>query len=80
MQTLIDQFHLFAATKLGQAVLSFLRVAVAAMLGAWVQDGVPLSLDGFDAYLQLGVAAGAALVLANYFGPWEKRYGRNKRA
>lgn len=72
----------FAATSAGQMAASFLRVAVAAAFAAWMAAGFPVdTLSGADLthYVVLGVQAGAALVLANYFGPWEKRYGRRAK-
>jgi hypothetical protein len=70
------------ASKVGQALLSFLRVAGATVLACWVDAGMPLStLTGADlvVWVELGVQAGAGLVLLNYLGPWEKRYGRGSK-
>lgn len=70
----------FLSTPAGQATLAFLRVTGATLVGCWMNAGTPLtpSADQAAAWLQLAVQAGAALVVANYFGPWEKRYGRTK--
>lgn len=65
-------------SQFGAMLKSFARVAVAAAFAAWMSAGFPvtnLSGDDLTNYLELGVQAGAALVLANYFGPWETRYG-----
>ena len=69
------------ATPAGQATLAFLRVFVAAVLGAWLQAGMTLRGLTWDlavTWVEVGLSAGVALVLANYLGPWETRYGRNK--
>lgn len=68
----------FFGTPAGQAVLAFLRVTGATLVGCWLNAGMPLilSVDVVAAWLELAVQAGLALVVANYLGPWEKRYGR----
>lgn len=71
-----------AATPVGQAALSFLRVALAALVASWVNAGMPVrELSGSSVldWIELAVQAGAALVIANYFGPWEQRYGVSKK-
>jgi hypothetical protein len=71
----------FLSSPLGQAALSFLRVFAATVLASWFDAGMTLrnlSGDLIVGWVELGLAAGVALVLANYFGPWEKRYGRGK--
>lgn len=71
----------FLEKPFGQAALSFLRVFTATFLASWLDAGMTLrNLTGglVVEWVELGLAAGTALVLANYFGPWEKRYGRNK--
>jgi hypothetical protein len=71
----------FFASSTGQAVLAFLRVFAATVVACWVDAGMPVrafSLDQLAGWLELAVQAGAALVIANSLGPWEKRYGRSK--
>lgn len=80
MNTLIAYAKALLATQFGQVLLSFLRVAAATVVGAWINAGSPLSPSGGDVttWLELGISAGVTLVVVNYLGPWEKRYGRNK--
>lgn len=69
----------FLKSQAGAIASAFVRVALAAAFAAWMAAGFPvqdLALSNVADYLELGVQAGAALVLANYFGPWETRYGR----
>jgi hypothetical protein len=69
----------FLESATGQAVLSFLRVFAATVVACWVDAGMPVTefaLADLGGWLELGVQAGAALVIANFLGPWEKRYGR----
>lgn len=71
----------FIASGVGQACFAFLRVFTATVLGAWLQAGMTLrglSVDLMLGWVEVGLAAGVALVIANYFGPWETRYGREK--
>ena len=69
------------ASPFGQAALAFLRVAAATVVASWVHAGMPTrNLDGHSlvGWVELGLQAGVALVMANYVGPWEKRYGLGK--
>ena len=70
----------FVDSPWGQAALAFLRVAVATLLGAWLQAGTPLQVtpDELVGWVEVALSAGVALVLSNYFGPWEDRYGYQK--
>lgn len=82
MNTLIAYAEQFFKTPAGQMVrqmvLSFLRVGAAAAVAAWIAAGTPLTPSGSQIldWAQVGVSAAVALVVANYIGPWEKRYGR----
>lgn len=63
------------------ALAAFGRVFLATLVACWTAAGMPIyDLTGADfaSWVQLALQAAAALVIANYFGPWEKRYGRNK--
>lgn len=65
----------------GRAAAAFLRVFLATVVACWVDAGLPvrdLTGDSLVGWVELGIQTGFALVLANYFGPWESRYGRNK--
>ena len=67
--------------QIQQAGLAALRVFVATVLAAWLQAGTPVSnLSGATVvtWVELGLTAAVGLVLANYLGPWETRYGRKK--
>ena len=69
------------ASQIGQALLAGLRVLLATVVALWVNAGMPVSdltMAMLGDWVELGIQAGAALVIANYFGPWEKRYGLNK--
>lgn len=82
MTMLLAYLKLAVASKYGQALLSGLRVALATIAACWMQAGLPISdlaVADVAAWVELGLQAGAALVLANWFGPWEKRYGLNKK-
>lgn len=70
----------FLKSQAGQIASSFLRVFLATLTGCYLQAGVgfDVTADEAKAWIELAVEAGLALVMANYFGPWEKRYGRNK--
>lgn len=72
----------FLASSVGKASLAFLRVAAATLLACWVNAGLPvqdLTSSLVLGWVELSIQAGAALVIANFLGPWETRYGRNKR-
>jgi hypothetical protein len=72
----------FLATVPGQMLLSFSRVFAATFLACWLEKGMTLrDLTGgiVVEWVELGLVAGVTLVLANYFGPWESRYGRRRR-
>ena len=61
-----------------QPALAFLRVFVATVVACWVNAGLPVlafSPSELLGWVELGVQAGAMLVIANYLGPWEQRYG-----
>lgn len=63
------------------ALAAFGRVFLATLVASWTASGMPiydLSVSDFASWVELALQAAAALVIANYFGPWEKRYGRNK--
>lgn len=68
----------FFATSTGQATLAIVRVFLATLLGCWLTAGSPLPPSAADLSSWVAVAGSAAvsLVIANYLGPWEKRYGR----
>jgi hypothetical protein len=74
---LLDFFN----TDFGQMLNAAWRVALVTMLTLWLQAGLPmraLEIDQVWAWLELGAQAGVTMVIVNYFGPWEKRYGRGK--
>ena len=76
---LVEYLKLFKKSKVGQAVLAFLRVFAVTVVACWVDAGMPVtefSAADLGEWVELGVQAAAGLVLVNYFGPWEKRYGR----
>ena len=78
MSTATDALTRFRHSVPGQALLSFGRIFVATFAASWVSAGMPvLELDSTQVldWVQLAVQAGAGLVIANYFGPWETRYG-----
>lgn len=61
--------------------LAVVRVFAATVLAAWLQAGTPVhNLSGATlvGWVELGLTAGVGLMLANYFGPWETRYGVKK--
>lgn len=67
------------ATQVG---LSFLRVLLATTAACWIDAGAPIReivLANVIDWVELGAQAGAALIFANYIGPWERRYGLNAR-
>ena len=72
----------FLASRFGQMLLSFGRVFLATMVGCWIAAGTPLdvTLADLGRWVEVGLEASVALVVANYLGPWEKRYGRVPRA
>lgn len=77
---LIQYAKAFFRTSEGQATLAFVRVALATVFGCWANAGFPVSQlesAALVGWVDLAIKAAAALVLANYIGPWERRYGRN---
>lgn len=80
--TLRSCWTLFWATPVGAATGAFLRVFAAASAAEWMQAGQPVfDLSGAEVaeMVEIGVQAGAALVIVNWFGPWERRYGKTPR-
>ena len=82
MTTLELYVREFLATGLGQALLSFGRVFLATVVGCWLAAGTPLdvTLGDLARWVEVGLEASVALVVVNYLGPWEKRYGRQPRS
>ena len=79
MTLLLEYVKSFLESRLGQALASFLRVLTATVLACWVNAGMGLATqEEFLGWVQLGLQAAGGLVLANWFGPWEKRYGLGK--
>lgn len=81
MNAVLLYLDLARRSRAGQAVLAFLRVAAATVAACWLDAGLPVSdltLAEIGSWCELGVQAGAALVLVNHFGPWEKRYGHKR--
>jgi fluoride ion exporter CrcB/FEX len=77
-----EMWALFWATPVGAATGAFLRVFVATATATWMQAGLPiydLTLPELAKFVELGLQAGASLVILNYFGPWEQRYGREQK-
>lgn len=69
------------ASPMGQAVLAAARVFAATMLGCWLAAGSPVlpSLDQLADWLSVAGPSSLSLVITNYLGPWEKRYGRKSK-
>lgn len=71
----------FLDSEFAQMLNAGWRIGLVTALTLWLQAGLPmrdLGLDQFLAWVQVGAQAGVTLVIVNYFGPWEKRYGRAK--
>lgn len=69
---------LFFHSGIGQALLAFLRVALATLVALWMDAGLPISdltWATTGEWAELAIQAGATLVIVNYFAPWERRYG-----
>lgn len=63
--------------------LALIRVFLATVLACWLDAGTPvhnLAGDVVVGWVELGLTASVGLVLANYFGPWETRYGTGHKA
>lgn len=81
--TIRDRVEIFLATQVGQALLAFLRVVAVTFLAGWTAAGTPvfdMTLAMVADWLELAIQAGVALVMLNYVGPWEQRYGRGSYA
>lgn len=66
-----------------QMALSFARVFAATVLAQWINAGAPIRafpVDQVWSWVELGIQAAAALVFANYLGPWESRYGLKSKS
>lgn len=73
----------FVESPWGQAALAFGRMFTVTLVAQWVNAGLPIStfeVAAFLGWLELAAQTGAGLVIANYLGPWEERYGLQPRA
>jgi hypothetical protein len=79
VSTILVYFEVFRASRVGQALFAFARVALATLAACWLDGGLPVrDLTGTMVldWVELAIQAGGALVLVNALGPWETRYGR----